>query len=319
MVHTTHCGRVYHSDETHIGKSFRCAVCGGLVPILGPTRGIVGAPGSRPLYTQSNRPQAVAPARRRFRTFYVIAAALGAIVIMAGGGLFVHFGCPAGVDSSTALRQQTAESQQADSRGVQILSEEPVPKENPGRFFSGGLQVLGEYDPESERKKRPSQPSDPRPTHYNSPLTGTHCAQHEDIDDDGHGELTVENGTGEDAQVRLFPESGIDLNGDSIYGHPLRCFFVQSHASGQVGKIPGGTYVLTFTTGLNWVESEEQFRWHPSYSEFEHTFEFREQHDSEGLQYHSITVTLHPVPSGNVRTKLITREEFLKGHRPVAP
>ena len=78
-----------------------------------------------------------------------------------------------------------------------------------------------------------------------------------------------------------------------------------------------------FTTGLNWVESNEgdgegTFSWHPAYSEFEHNFEFSEQRNSEGVHYHNISVTLHSVPAGNVRTRAITREEFLKGHRHVA-
>jgi hypothetical protein len=71
-------------------------------------------------------------------------------------------------------------------------------------------------------------------------------------------------------------------------------------------------------TGLNWVESEDVFSWQPSYSEFQRAFDFSERRDSEGVQYHSISVTLHAVPLGNVRTRAITREEFLKGHRHVA-
>jgi hypothetical protein len=35
------------------------------------------------------------------------------------------------------------------------------------------------------------------------------------------------------------------------------------------------------------------------------------------IQYKDISVTLHPVMGGNVRTKDISRSEFLKGHRHV--
>ena len=83
-------------------------------------------------------------------------------------------------------------------------------------------------------------------------------------------------------------------------------------------KISTGNYKLTFTTGLNWVESEDAFSWHPIYSEFERSFEFNEQHDSDRVRYHSISVTLHSVPFGNVRTKTITREEFLRGRKRIA-
>ncbi len=82
--------------------------------------------------------------------------------------------------------------------------------------------------------------------------------------------------------------------------------------------IPQGTDRLTFTSGLNWVEPDDTFSWHPSYSEFERVVAYSEEHDSEGIQYHTISVTLHPVLFGNVKTKAISREQFLKGHRHVA-
>ena len=110
------------------------------------------------------------------------------------------------------------------------------------------------------------------------------------ISTSGHGELTVKNGTSEDAVVRLS-----DAGTDQI----VRCFFVRAHTSAHVAHIPQGTYRLAFTSGLNWVESEDTFSWHPSYSEFERTFAYSEEQDSEGVHYHSISVTLHPVPSGN--------------------
>lgn len=98
----------------------------------------------------------------------------------------------------------------------------------------------------------------------------------------------------------------------------VRWFFVQAHSTANLSRIPQGRYRLTFTTGLNWVESEDTFSWQPSYSEFERTFEYNERRDSDGIQYKTISVTLNPVLLGNVRTKTITREEFLKGHRHLA-
>ncbi len=62
----------------------------------------------------------------------------------------------------------------------------------------------------------------------------------------------MENGTNEDAVVHL-SDAGTDLI--------VRCFFVQAHSSAPVADIPQGTYRLTFTTGLNWVESKQTFSW----------------------------------------------------------
>ena len=145
-----------------------------------------------------------------------------------------------------------------------------------------------------------------RPAIYRSLPTGTRIR--EDNDTSGHGELTVENGTDEDAVVRLY-----DLHTDQTE----RWFFVKANTSAHVGQIPAGVFKLAFTTGLNWVEANDSFTWHPSYDEFERTFNFLEERNSEGIRYHEISVTLNPVPLGNVHTKAITRDEFLKGYRHV--
>ena len=95
-------------------------------------------------------------------------------------------------------------------------------------------------------------------------------------------------------------------------------FFVQARDSYHLTGVPQGNYRLIFTTGSNWVESDDTFSSRPSYSEFDKTFEFSEQRDSKRVQYDAVSVTLNPVLLGNVKTKTITREEFLKGHRHVA-
>jgi hypothetical protein len=156
-------------------------------------------------------------------------------------------------------------------------------------------------------KPKRIQPADPRPKNYNSPPTGTRIEQ--DVGEDGRGKLTVENGTDEDAVVRL---------SDATTDQTVRWFFVRAHTSAHLAHIPEGTDRLTFTTGLNWTESEDSFSWHPSYSEFERAFVYSEERDSEEVHFHSISVTLHSVPAGNVKTRAISRQEFLKGYRHVA-
>lgn len=188
--------------------------------------------------------------------------------------------------ASEQQQSQTQTSPQGSSPNFTIISEEPIPKSN-----------------------KPAHVAERRPTEYNSLPTGTRIA--DDVGTNGHKELTVENGTSEDAVARL---SHAGIEGDDT----VRWFFVQAHSTALMPKIPEGTYRLRFTTGLNWVESQDTFSWHPAYSEFERSFDFSEQRHSHGVQYHSISVTLHAVPSGNVRTRTITREEFLKGHRHVA-
>jgi hypothetical protein len=142
-----------------------------------------------------------------------------------------------------------------------------------------------------------------RPTIYHTLATGTRLDK--DISTDGHGRLTVENGTDEDAAVRLYDSSD----------DPIRSFFVQAHSTGRVGRIPEGPYRLAFTTGLDYVELDDSFRWQPEYFDFDKTFVFVEQNDSEGIRYKTVSVTLHPVIDGNIQRRSITKEQFLKGHR----
>ena len=159
--------------------------------------------------------------------------------------------------------------------------------------------IVGEETPPAS-----AQPADPRPTEYKSLPSGTRIE--EDSGTSGHGKLAVENGTSEDAVARL---------SDATTDQTVRWFFVKAHSSAHMLRIPQGTYRLAYTTGLNWVESNDAFSWQPTYDEFERTLDYDEQRDSEGVKYHTVRVTLNSVLFGNVRTRTITREEFLRGHR----
>jgi hypothetical protein len=68
---------------------------------------------------------------------------------------------------------------------------------------------------------------------------------------------------------------------------------------------------------LDWVDTDDTFRWRPAYFDFDRTFIYVETKDSEGIQFKEISVTLQPVFDGNLSRRSITREEFLKGHRHV--
>lgn len=80
-------------------------------------------------------------------------------------------------------------------------------------------------------------------------------------------------------------------------------------------SIPEGDYVLAYTTGLDWDDFGDVFRWDPSYHEFERAITYSEEADANGIRYNEIRVTLHPLMGGNVRTKAISRRDFLRGHR----
>ncbi len=310
------CGAVYHSDETHVGKHLRCSRCACLVPIsTHAERAVVQQSPAFPDATSQASTSSTKDPTRRLRRVYLFAIATTVVALVAV--LLFLLWHPAATKPRTAELSnidepaQSQENQNADNRidfrpDASVATSPEASAQPPElQYKASDIEVQGEGQPSTGR--RHAHAADPRPTHYHSLPTDTRIE--EDIGTSGHGELTVENGTSEDAVARL---------SDAATDQTVRWFFVQAHSSAQMAQIPQGIYRLTFTTGLNWVESEDTFSWHPSYNEFERTFEYSELHDSEGFQYHSISVTLNPVLLGNVRTKAITREEFLRGHRHVA-
>lgn len=116
--------------------------------------------------------------------------------------------------------------------------------------------------------------------------------------------MKIENGTSEDAALRLY---------DASTEQTIRCVFMKAHASASITGIPEGIYGLKYTTGLDWRDNG--FRWLPCYSRFERQFVYSEERVGNEIQYHEIRVTLHPVVGGNVRTISISREEFLRGNQ----
>jgi hypothetical protein len=298
-VNCPQCRAVYHSEEAHIGKHLRCTRCGAVVPVLEAARDVIRQTATPPPARSANRDQQAAPSksRGRWKSPYRVPIIVGALAVLGVVGFvayFIHTDAPRRGTASIADIEPEAQQQQPQTQvapqdtntDFQIVNEEPIPK-----------------------RDKPSHVDDPRPTEYNSLPTGTRVI--DNIDSHGHGELTVENGTVNDAVVCL-NRNGVEVN-ETVLG-----FFVKSGGRAHIHKIPEGTYNVAFTTGLNWVEEDGEFSWHPAYSEFEHPFNFSEQRDADGVQYHSISVTLHAVPLGNVRTRTISREAFLNGHKHIA-
>ncbi len=76
---------------------------------------------------------------------------------------------------------------------------------------------------------------------------------------------------------------------------------------------------LAFTTGLDYVESADSFRWQPEYFDFEKTIVFDEQRRLDGVRYKTVSVSLHPVIDGNIQRRSITRDQFLNRHHHALP
>lgn len=290
---TCRCGHVSHSEEQHIGKHLRCPKCGEPVPILHAPRAMVQPPTAMPC-TQTNQP----PARtvRRFRLLYTVAAAI-AVMALAGSWLVVHFqsrgnekssGIPSVSDAAKAAANQreATGSQTSDGEDQSVKWEvvdaapiSPKPQRTPSS--SSALTPQDRTPVEQE----PSLPN------------GARIAP--DVGIDGRGELNVNNGTAEDAEIILYNVERDEQTRDQN---------VKAHNLLRIVGIPVGTYELKYAQG-------------PSCFQFDRSLDYTEQRievaDRVRVNYKEISVTLHPVVGGNVRTKQISRSDFLKG-RPAA-
>lgn len=120
-----------------------------------------------------------------------------------------------------------------------------------------------------------------------------------DVGTSGKGKLTVDNGTSDDATVEL-------VNTGSDY--TSRYAYVQANHKLTLTGIEVGTYDLMFTSGANWVGDD--FTCSPSYSEFEKELVYSESVVANEREFHEMSVTLHEVPEGNVKTRTISRADF---------
>ncbi len=118
----------------------------------------------------------------------------------------------------------------------------------------------------------------------------------------GHGALTVENGTGRDAIVKLVE--------DITPQRTRRAVYIQSGASWEIRNISSGRYILRFALGTDWDETIGQFSMDPAYSEFTHRFSFREIRRGDRVLVDTAKITLHAVAGGRAQTGPIAPELF---------
>jgi hypothetical protein len=123
---------------------------------------------------------------------------------------------------------------------------------------------------------------------------------------EGHGTLTVKNGTSDDAVVQLYSPAE---------NTSIREKYVKARDSLKIEGIPTGSYRLAFTTGTGWNEANAGFDCGEDFNEFDRIFTYTEAMEDDGIRYDAVSVTLHPVLNGNIRTRGLSREEFRRRHK----
>jgi hypothetical protein len=129
--------------------------------------------------------------------------------------------------------------------------------------------------------------------------TGTRLI--EDQATTGHGELEIINGTRYDASLVVM---------DASTRLQVRKVYIKAQDSLTLGRLGGGDYSVFFQTGEDWDNSTEDFNRHASYYEFGKNLAFKETSDSEAIHYEHHSITLHPVPSGNVHSTSLSKSQF---------
>lgn len=279
------CGRIYHSSSEHVGRHIKCNDCGRIVEVKAPSN----AKSIRDIQAVQNE-SAVRPPRTQV-TYSIkrrpfshsglwLAVALAAILIVAV--LYFRKTDNANTRAVTPHVPANGLASPHDSvQGPPISFPESRSTESSGTPMASGANSAGADCPGSP----------------NSFLNGARLQP--DVGTDGHGTLTVDNGTSEDATIEL-----VNTVGD----YTSRYAYIRAQQKVTLTGIEAGTYQLMFTQGANWVGDD--FTCSPSYNEFDKELVYSESVEGNKREFHEMSVTLHPVLEGNVKTRAISRADF---------
>jgi hypothetical protein len=116
----------------------------------------------------------------------------------------------------------------------------------------------------------------------------------------GLSSLIIANGTLRSAVVKL-----VDAQGDLRYA-----VFVRRGEEASLPAVQAGAYTLWYCFGRNWDPEQRRFTCERRAGKAERSLEFTEQPDEAGITYVKQSVTLHPVPGGDLRMTERSPEEF---------
>ncbi len=115
------------------------------------------------------------------------------------------------------------------------------------------------------------------------------------------GTLKIINGITKDAAVKLVDNSSKKTR---------RFVYVQANHEALLKKISPCGCSIRFTLGKNWNQGKRSFSQNPSFFKFNNRLDFKETKTAAGVQWMNYTITLHSVPTGNVKTAPISERDF---------
>jgi hypothetical protein len=311
------CGKQYHADDEHIGKSIRCSApgCEEIITIAWQDGRYTTS--NQQIKTVNRRPSKWIDEIRKngvvlwkSKTNRGVVVAVVAVLLM-GIGLV---GYKSGVHRvSSKLKSEEpvilSSDEVASSGAAPARASVQTPSGNQTTTFDMSTAVG--LDDKPINLTTPVEPIPARPISKQVPKAGTDGIQEPprsanslptgtriiaDQAATGRGELVAINGTGFDACVIVL---------DSNTQQRVRKVYIKSQDSFTLGHLNPGNYRVLFATGIDWDNTGEHFNRNASYFEFGKTLSFKEE---GGYEQH--TITLNPVVDGNVHLRSISEAEF---------
>ena len=115
----------------------------------------------------------------------------------------------------------------------------------------------------------------------------------------GRGELTIDNGAGQDAVITL-----------AVGKRPTFAVYVRKGAKHTVTGIQDGTYHVFFTSGTDWDRKTRAFSRNCSFDRFDESMEFATTQTATQTEWSTWTITLQPVAGGNAPTSEVDPDDF---------
>lgn len=285
------CGKVYHSSSEHVGRHIKCTNCGRLVEVKAPSisksiRNIEDIQTESTVRQPRTSSSDAIKGRRFSRWGLWLALALAAVLIV----VILSYR-KTGNANTRAVTPNIAANESSPPHDSTQGSPVSLPESQP----TGTLRTPLVEDTSAGLDC---------PTVPHSLPNGARLQP--DVGTNGHGTLTVDNGTSDDATVEL-----VNAGGDVT----SRYAYIRANHKLTLTGIEVGTYHLMFTQGFNWVGDD--FTCSPSYSEFEKELVYSESIEGNKHEFHEMSVTLHSVLQGNVKTRTISRADFHHHKQPL--
>jgi hypothetical protein len=115
----------------------------------------------------------------------------------------------------------------------------------------------------------------------------------------GRGELTIDNGAGQDAVITL-----------AVGKRPTFAVYVRKGAKHTVTGIQDGTYHVFFTSGTGWDRKTRAFSRNCSFDRFDESMKFETTQTATQTEWSTWTITLQPVAGGNAPTSEVDPDDF---------